>query len=175
MVITPNVNAARKANVAPVTLDDLAAGIVSEARIASVLLAHNRLCRVVTETIDIDDPAGTARALAPTVRELFRANADLEKFAGVGEREAKLARVASRYREHLRKDGKIDGAEVFTVARQEIKARQLVTVVGYPRLGDEELRLLDAVAAPGSSLTLPWDDDHAFIDTVRARSILVDW
>ena len=171
-VITPNFNAAARYGVEYRSLEHLAIATIGQDRIASPLLSHHLLRRAIRETIDPDDAEGTARALAPAIRELLRADADLDVLTETGRREARLAEATRRYRELLRDHGKIERAEVFVAARKGVTTQQLISVVGFPRFGREEIRFLDAIAASGSCLELHHAEDYAFADPQMVREHL---
>lgn len=157
-MLTPNPNAAHSYGVTPLSLEDLAVQVIGKERLVSLLDAHRLLLLAVKDVQgDKGDPAGTARVTARAVRELFRADADLEKVASVGRRPARLASIARRYAGLLAASGKIDQAQAFTTATRTVKNSRQVCVVGYPRLGVGELLFLDAIAGEGSLLVLP---DH---------------
>src|SRR5438552_2480029 len=75
--ITPNPRAANTLGVAPKTLNALAQKILNanNLRGAPALIAHRAMRDAVSETINTPFVEGTARALATTVKRLFRAGA----------------------------------------------------------------------------------------------------
>lgn len=122
------------------------------------------LRQALAEAGATEDVRGLARALAPAARELLRAG------LGRAEIEAELARnepsfgaraqllltVTRRYREVLARTASVDPAESLWRAADQIEATQRVLVYGYSRLGFDELRFVDALAAPGSVAILPY-------------------
>jgi hypothetical protein len=173
LLLTPNPNAARSYGAAPLSLEDLAVQMVGKERLVSPLDAHRFLLQAAD---DIQggkgDPAGTARVMARAVRELLRAEADLEIVASVGRRAARLAAVARRYAELLAANGKLDSAQVFTAARHARGGNHRVSVVGYPRLGVGELLFLDVVAGEGSLLVLPARMNPTLDSSAEAETLL---
>lgn len=153
--VTPNARAARAVGAAPCSIQGLAAQLLAEAGvgIASPLVSA-RLIRQAAAALG--EPAAVAAAMASTVRELFRAGADLEALvAGASPRTARVARLSLAYRSALRAAGLVDDAEVLREAARHVKKPQALLVTGYPRFGADEVAFLDAIAAPGSRLHLP--------------------
>src|SRR5829696_4100109 len=105
--LTPNANAARTLGVEPLSLETLARQILGGERIAHPLTTQRLLRDAVGEALGSSDPDGTARVLLPTIRELFRAGADLEADPG-SPRSRRVTEVARAYRALLREDGLID-------------------------------------------------------------------
>jgi RecB family exonuclease len=141
--------------------------------VASELAQHRALKRAVREVLNPADPEGTTRAMAATVREALRAGLDANlPPALLSERVKGVLQLAWTHREFLRAQGLVDPAEVMWVAAKGEPRRQKVLVVGYPRLGHGDLTLLNAVAAPGSLLLLPWRDAPLFsLNEVAAQTL----
>ncbi|MNX78214.1 ATP-dependent helicase/deoxyribonuclease subunit B [compost metagenome] len=111
--------------------------------------------------------------MAPTMRALFRAGADLEALtAGASPRAARVARLTAAYRAALRDERLVDAAEALRVAASQVKRPQALFVTGYPRLGDDEAAFLDAIAGPGSSLYLPNTGEALFAENARVADYL---
>lgn len=169
-MVTPNENAARAHGVEHVSLETLARGVVGEHRVADPALAQRLIRQAVVREIGGDDPSGIARALAPVVRELFRAGADLDAEA-VSERSRRALHVAGTYQRLLRDAGVLDSAEALAEAARSLQnspARRAVAVRGYPRLSAQEIAFVDAMAADGSVLHLPFAEDSVFRDNREA-------
>ncbi len=159
--LTPNGNAARTLGVEPLSLEDLARQSLGPERIAHPLTAQHSLRRAVQEVSGSSDPDGMARTLLPTIRELFRAGADLDADPG-SPRARRVRDVAYAYRTLLRAEGLVDQAEALWQATQAPPERRPVQVWGYPRLGRDEVAFVDAVAGEGSVLHLPDAEDRTF-------------
>ena len=171
LVITPNRPAAKSFDVAPVTLEALARQALSAVDVASAVQSRHLLMRAVREVLSECDALGFARFFAPAVRELLRLDAELGTVAACGGRLARLAEVTGAYKRRLAERGLVDAAQVFSEAArvtQEIH----VTVTGYPRLGLGELTFLDALAADGSQLILPFGEDALFTENGEAAHFL---
>jgi len=110
--LTPNANAARTLGVEPLSLQTLARQILGDERIARPLIIQRLLRQAVEEGLGNSDPDGVARTLLPPIRELFRADADLEADPG-SPRARRVMEVARTYRSLLRAEGLIDPAESF--------------------------------------------------------------
>jgi len=159
--LTPNANAARTLGVEPLSLEILARQILGDERIAAPLTIQRLLRVAVEEALASSDPDGVARTLLPPIRELFRADADLDADAG-SLRARRVLEVARTYRSLLRAEGLIDPAEMLWHAARALPKRRPVLVWGYPRLGRDEVAFIDAVAGEGSVLRLPYAEDHTF-------------
>jgi hypothetical protein len=143
--LTPNANAARTMGVEPLSLETLARQILGDERIARPLIIQRLLRAAVEEALGSSDPDGDARTLLPPVRELFRADADLDADPG-SPRARRVMEVARTYRILLRAEGLIDPAEMLWQAARAPPKRRPVLVWGYPRLGRDEVALIDGVA-----------------------------
>lgn len=118
---------------------------------------------VLAATLAPADLSGTAKAYAPAVRELLRAGLGRPGVAAalaaatpeLPVRSLRLLEVATRYREQLAEYQAVEPAEMLWRAGAPNGASEVVLVAGYPRLGADELALVDAWAANGSVLVLP--------------------
>lgn len=172
--LTLNRRAAARLGVRPLRLDALALRAVLDAGegVASPALAHRTLTRAVQAELAPREAALTARALSGAVRELLRVQADLGRLEQVGSAAvARLARVTAAYRTALRGQGLLDAVEVVGRAA-ELITPQVLTVFGYVRLSPGELAFLDAAAAEGSVLALPWAEHAYFEENRRAAEAL---
>ena len=160
-ILTPNANAARTLGVEPLSIETLARQILGEERIAALLIIQRLLRQAVEEALGSSDPDGVARTLLPPIRELFRADADLDADPG-SLRARRVMEVARTYRSLLRAEGLIDPAEMLWHAARAMPERRPVLVWGYPRLGRDEVAFIDGVAGEGSVLHLPYAEDHTF-------------
>src|SRR5206468_2023982 len=99
-VITPNTRAAETLGAAPQTLESLAHGLLTEAglAVASPLAAHAMLRQSVEAALAPGDGAEMAGRIAPTLREVLRAGADLDLLERAGSPRARhVARIARVY------------------------------------------------------------------------------
>jgi hypothetical protein len=138
--LTPNANAARTMGVEPLSLETLARQILGDERITPPLMIQRLLRQAVEEALGSSDPDGVARTLLPPVRELFRADADLDAHPG-SRRARRVMEVARTYRRLLRAEGLIDPAEMFWHAARALPERRPVLVWGYPRPAETRLPL----------------------------------
>jgi hypothetical protein len=159
--LTPNANAARTLGVELLSIETLARQILGDERIAAPLTIQRLLRGAVEEALGSSDPDGVARTMLPPVRELYRADADLDADQG-SPRARRVMEVARTYRSLLRAEGLIDPAEMLWHAARALPKRRPVLVWGYPRLGRDEVALIDGVAGEGSVLRLPYAEDHTF-------------
>ncbi|WP_157448776.1 hypothetical protein [Deinococcus peraridilitoris] len=115
--------------------------------VASPVLAHRLLSQAVREELNPAHPVATARSYGAAVRELLRVQADLATLtADQAAQVRRVARVTRQYRRLLRERGLVDGAEVLAVAAHTIAPLGRLTLLGYVRLTQDELQLLDALA-----------------------------
>ncbi|HEY9898057.1 MAG TPA: PD-(D/E)XK nuclease family protein [Pantanalinema sp.] len=179
-VVTPNERAARALGVEPCSLQGLATNILSEAgfAIASPLLAVRLFRQAAASLGEAPDLAVT---MAATVRELFRTGADLEALvSSAPPRAARVARLAFAYRSALRAKRLVDDAECLRVAAGRVEGTQVLLVAGYPRLGEDEVAFLDAIAGPASRVHLPNTGEALFFenalvaDSLEARGWMVE-
>jgi hypothetical protein len=77
-------------------------------------------------------------------------------------RARRVFEVAEEYRRLLRERSLVDPAEVLWEATRECGSSIPLLVWGYPRFGRDELAFIDAVAAEGSEVRLPWAEDSIF-------------
>lgn len=183
LAILPNRQAARSLAVPYRSLEGLAARIVERdgLHVASKLVARRLLARAVATRGGSDDPAGLARAVESTLRELLRAGVDDEALRAMPNgRLNRLGDIAAAYRRLLRKEGLIDAAELLWRAAERATARAPLHVSGFPRLPAAEREFLDAVAAAGSVVQLPVADGSLFeenreaVTELRARGWRVE-
>jgi RecB family exonuclease len=160
-VITPNENAADTLDVKPRTLEDLAHEVLGEGRVANPILVWRLMQEAVANTLGGEDPDGLARAMLPAIRELFRATPETSTSPG-SMRARRVFEVAEEYRRLLRERSLVDPAEVLWEAGRKCTSRLPLLVWGYPRFGRDELAFIDAVAAEGSEVRLPWGEDSLF-------------
>lgn len=171
MAVTPNNAAAASLGLTAVTLDTLARQALPESTVASPTQSREILKAAVDEVLGNCDILGFARYYAPAVRELLRLNADLAHVASCGGRLRRLAEVAQTFKRLLAERGLIDAAQVFFEAARAVERSQ-VTVTGYPRLGLGELVFLEALAADGSQLILPYAEDALFTENMETAVLL---
>ena len=158
LTVTPNRTCADSLGVPAVTLEALARQALPEGSVAAPVQSRRLLVAAVREVLGESDPLGFARFFGPAVRELLRLDADLERVVSCGGRLTRLADVTRAFKCLLSERGLVDAAQVFFEAAR-VTERSRVTVTGYPRLGLGELVFLDALAADGSQLVLPYADD----------------
>ncbi len=169
--LTPNENAARTLGAEHLSLATLALRILGEERVAHPVVAQRLLRRAVQETLGSADPDGVARTLLPSIRELFRAGADVDGDPD-SLRAERVIGVARAYRALLRAQGLVDSAELLWEAAAVTPERRPVLVWGYPRLGYDEVAFVDAVAGEGSVVHLPHAEDPLFEENLEsARSL----
>lgn len=172
-ILTPNENAARTLGILPLSLEGLAQLTLGEGRVANPILAQRLLREAVENVLDSTDPAGVARSLLPAIRELLRADADLETEPS-STRARRALTVARAYRRLLREQNLVDPAETLQEAARLSPRRRPVQVYGYPRFGAAEVAFLDAVAGDGSVAFLPFADDALFAENLEAAKALED-
>jgi RecB family exonuclease len=156
--VLPNRQAALSLGVPYRSLSSLALRVIEEAGIgvATELVSRRLLERAVAMTDDSGDPAGLARAVEPTLRELIRAGVDLGALEQWPSRRIKrLALIGSAYFTLLRARGLIDGAELLWRAASCPCQRKTLRVSGFPRLPAAERAFIDAISGPGSVVHLP--------------------
>src|SRR5829696_1416578 len=127
--LTPNANAARTLGVEPLSIETLARQILGDERIARPLTIQRLLRQAVEEAVGSSDPDGVARTLLPPVRELYRADADLDADPG-SVRARRVMEVARTYRSLLRTGGLIDPAEMLWQAARALPERRPVLLWG---------------------------------------------
>jgi ATP-dependent helicase/DNAse subunit B len=160
-VLTPNPRAARTLGVPHQTLENFARRTLQNAglAVAPCLIAHRTLHKAVKEVLETSDSSGTARSLAPALREILRARADhkvLECSSSLRIRQ--LALVTRTYRNLLRQASLVDPSEILQEAILHKPARSPLFIYGYPRFGADELAFIEAVAGHDSIVLLPWED-----------------
>ncbi|MBI3962275.1 MAG: hypothetical protein HY335_05950, partial [Deinococcus sp.] len=115
-VLTPSPRAARALGAPPHTLEDQARQTLSARGlgVAPPLLAQRQLEAALREVLEITDPAGTARAWAPTLRELLWTGVSAEAL-----KKSHLSRareqgvVLEAYQGRLQELGLVDQAAVL--------------------------------------------------------------
>jgi hypothetical protein len=165
--ITPNENAADTLDVKPRTLEGLAHEVIGEGRVANPVMVWRLMREAVANTLGGEDPDGLARAMLPAIRELFRATPETATSPD-SMRAQRVFEVAEEYRRVLRERSLVDPAEVLWEATRECTSRIPLLVRGYPRFGRDELAFIDAVAAEGSEVRLPWGEDSVFSANLEA-------
>jgi hypothetical protein len=153
-ILTPNENAARTLGILPLSLEGLAQLTLGEGRVANPILAQRLLREAVENVLDSTDPAGVPRSLLPAIRELLRADADLETEPS-STRARRALTVARAYRRLLREQNLVDPAETLHEAASLSPRRRPVQVYGYPRFGPAEVAFLGAGRKPEPVLSQP--------------------
>ena len=143
------------------SLESLAQNIVRRRGlgIASTLLSRRLLQNAVREVIDTKDVEGTAHAFLGSIRDLFRSGVDLSVLQQSPDpRIEQLGNLAIAYQQQLRQRNKIDGAELYWQAKQDIAYQQAYLFYGYFAPSPAELNLINAIAGQDSILVLPQDN-----------------
>ena len=177
IVLTPNPRAARTMGVPHQPLEKLARKPLQNAGlgVASVLIAHRTLHKAVHEVLQTSDSSGTARTLAPALREILRARADLEVLeCSTSLRIRRLALVTRTYRDLLRQARLVDPSEILQEAIRHNPVRSPLFIYGYPRFGADELVFIDAVAGHDSIVLLPWEEQPLFTENTETAVWLQD-
>ncbi|MBE9042388.1 PD-(D/E)XK nuclease family protein, partial [Oscillatoriales cyanobacterium LEGE 11467] len=177
-VITPTLPIARSLNVPHQKLETLAQQICQQngMAIAPVLLAHRTLQTAVKKAIDPTDIEGTARAFSGAVRSILRAGIDLEALASASQQKVRqLAHLIRTYQQQLALQKAIDPAQLLWYASRlsfDLNCdRQPLFVYGYFQPRPDRLAFIDAIAAEGSVMVLPWEAEDIFTDNRAA----IDW
>lgn len=128
--------------------------------VASALLSRRLLQNAVAEMMDTKDIEGTAKAFLSTIKDLFRSGVDLKTLqTSLNPRIQQLANLAITYRHQLRQAKRIDAAELYWQgAMIDAKYQKAYTFYGYFAPGNDELRLINAIAGQDSILVLPLDN-----------------
>ncbi len=164
VVLTPSRRAAAALSVPHVSLYGAAADDLSEAgwSVAAPLRCWRALGEAVRGEVGGDDVAAWRRALAGPVRELLRLGAvddapGAEAPTGVSLASRRAWRVAAGYRAALAGDAQVDpDALLIEAARTARGPRETPwALLGFAELDLAACRYLDAVAAPGTLVTLP--------------------
>lgn len=175
VVHTLGARAARRLGVPQVRLSALARETLEGAGVG--FATHAQAHRLLTAAVAGEErglrPASLARAWAPAVRELHRAGADLALLARGEGRAARLARVTLGYRAALGEQGLTDPAWALRDAAPHVLSRVL-SLTGYAALAPDELCFLDAAAAPGSVVHLPWEEHPLFAESEAAAAWLAE-
>ncbi len=161
--ITPNKYAAAALGVRHCSLDLYARRVLGEGRIVHPIVAL-RLLRDV-----MGDPPRAGEVL-PALKELLRAGAR-EGLAG-SDRARRLVGTVVAYQGKLRDLGLVDSAEALREVASSPPARSRLLVWGYPRLGSDEVELVDAVAGDGSEVYLPCGEEPIFAENRRVAEEL---
>ena len=171
LVVTPQALAARALGVEPLSLRDLAVGAVGAGVVvgaARAALLWRAALQAAAPDLDAAEAGGFAAAWAPALREVLQASPG---GAGLGALQAsprgrEAAAIVGAYRAGLSELGLIDPAELYAAAAVAYAvgpARpQVVDLIGYAGLCEAELDFLDALAAPGSRLSLPYAAGSCF-------------
>ncbi|MFM2314771.1 MAG: hypothetical protein RLZZ04_4047, partial [Cyanobacteriota bacterium] len=161
-VITPSKAIASYLKVPHYSLESLTQNMVRRRGIgvASALLSRRLLQNAVREVMDTQDIEGTAKAFLPTIKDLFRSGADLTTLqTSLNPRIQQLGQIAIAYRNQLRQVKRIDAAELYWQgAIINATYQKAYTFYGYFAPGNDELRLINAIAGQDSILLLPLDE-----------------
>jgi len=164
VVLTPSRRAAAALSVPHVSLHGAAGEDLSEAgwSVAAPLRCWRALGRAVRDEVGDDDVAAWRRALAGPVRELLRLGAVRDAPAGEAPAGLSLAarrawRVAAAYRAALASEARVDPDALLIEAARKAGVRRAMpwALLGFADLESAACRYLDAVAAPGTLVTLP--------------------
>jgi ATP-dependent helicase/DNAse subunit B len=128
--------------------------------VASVLLSRRLMQNAVAEVIDTQDIEGTAKAFLSTIKDLFRSGINLTELqTSLNPRIQQLGQIATAYQNQLRKVQRIDAAELYWQgAMIDATYQKAYTFYGYFAPGNDELKLINAIAGQDSVLLLPLDD-----------------
>ena len=176
-VLTPNRRAAAALGVPPLSLESLARQTLRHHHLSPIpaIQAHRLLVTLAATTLGAAEPDSVARTLAPAVRALFRAAADLDALvAHAPPRTARVATLALAYRNALRAHDLYDDAEALQLAATKAPAPEVIHLRGYPRLGQDERAFLAAIAADGSTAALPGGTDPVLADNRDTAAYLRD-
>ena len=171
-IITSKPQAARRLQVPHYDLESLARSLLFRDRltVASPLIAYRTRRDAVREVIETSDIEGTARAQTPALQAIIRAgiNPDILRETSSSHRVQQLASLVEAYQTLLRKNRRIDSAEIFWEATHLQPERQPILVYGYfqPRL--DELAFLDAIAGEGSTFILSGGNTEIFTNNREA-------
>ena len=176
-VITPNPRAAGSLGVPALALEEMALQAVREGGfdLAPALIAHRTLRSAAREALNVPDPEGTARSIAPSVQTLLRTGADLALLERIGSpRVRDLARVTHSYLGKLRARKLVDSSEVIwhAVKRPRLPRRNIL-VHGYFRPRVDELEFINSVAGDGSDYFLPCTEHPLFGENREAAEFLI--
>jgi len=115
-----------------------------------------------------------ARAMLPSMNLLYRSGAELAPLAERGgERIGRLARIAIKTARWLLDLNLVAGSHAIRSSVGYAKSvRRRISVYGYPRLSRLEQELIDAYAADGSALYLPYyPGNRLFADNDAAKDL----
>ncbi|MGL5836483.1 MAG: PD-(D/E)XK nuclease family protein, partial [Waterburya sp.] len=161
-VITPSKAIASYLKVPHYSLESLTQNLVRRRGIgvASALLSRRLLQNAVGEVIDTKDIEGTAKAFVSTIKDLFRSGADLTTLkTSLNPKIQQLGQIAIAYQNQLRQVKRIDAAELYWQgAMSDATYQKAYIFYGYFAPGNDELRLINAIAGQDSILLLPLDD-----------------
>lgn len=161
-VITSSKAIASYLKVPHYSLESLTQNIVRRRGIgvASALLSRRLLQNAVGEVMDTKDIEGAAKAFLATIKDLFRSGADLTTLqTSLNPRIQQLGRMAIAYQNQLRQVKRIDAAELYWQgAMIEATYQKAYVFYGYFAPGNDELRLINAIAGQDSILVLPLED-----------------
>ncbi|MDY6940766.1 MAG: PD-(D/E)XK nuclease family protein [Cyanobacteriota bacterium] len=177
-VITPTRQIARSLQVPHLNLETLAQQICQRQgqTIAPVLLARRTLQTAVKIALSPTDIEGTARSFSGAVKSILRAGIDLETLASVSQPKVRqLAHLTRTYQQQLAEYRAIEPSELFWHASRFMKGqkgdRQPLFIYGYFQPRRDRLAFIDAIAAEGSAIVLPCQDEDIFTDNRQA----IDW
>jgi CRISPR/Cas system-associated exonuclease Cas4 (RecB family) len=161
-VITPSKAIASYLQVPHYSLESLTQNIVRRRGmgVASVLLSRRLMQNAVAEVIDTQDIEGTAKAFLSTIKDLFRSGINLTELqTSLNPRIQQLGQIATAYQNQLRKVQRIDAAELYWQgAMIDATYQKAYTFYGYFAPGNDELKLINAIAGQDSILVLPLAD-----------------
>jgi RecB family exonuclease len=171
LAILPNRQAARSLGVPYRSLEGLATRALEEAGLqrAPELISRRLLAKAVATVGGSGDPLGLSRVIEPTLRELLRAGAGLERLRnGDNPRVVRIARIALAYRAALDRLALVDPAELLWRAADCSPAQHTLCVSGFPRLPAAERAFISAQANEGSVVHLPLADGPLFEENSEA-------
>ncbi len=143
--------------------------------VATDILAHQLLRQSVREWGKNCVAGDTAQSIAPSIRELFQAGADLKKLARhPSSRISGLASTAMRDQAKLRVRGLIDPSELFIEAKKRVQERIALIIYGYSNFSPDELAFLNTLAGEGSFLFIPYGQERFFLENQEAAMRLKD-
>jgi RecB family exonuclease len=176
-LLSPNLRAAKRYGTRFLSLEAHALRRLEAAGLhACPDLTARRFLQETLREQGVPDPQGKASAWFGSIRELFRADADLTALAALSDaRVATIAAVANAYRQRLRDHGFLDRADAFAQALElrPLAAPLTVGLVEYPYLSPLELAYLDAIAGPGSFVVMPTGDSPVFHEAQAGIDFLI--
>lgn len=171
VLITPNARAAHSLAAPALSLDELAKRFAAARRPTASSSLARRLLRDAVGFVR--DATAQGRELASTVDELLRLGIQPGALkTSASPAVLQLADIQARYLELLTETGVWDDAQTTWAALEAVSKREKVLVTGYPRIGTADVHFLDAVAAEGSALVLPYHPVNLFVDNKKAAEWL---